>query len=640
MLRIEYKGQPYDWFNLDEMGEIVRTSDFSSTLRENIAHYFGVPFDCQAVYDEEGMLSSVSDFARALHSTRPWLRVHDIRDMDMDLQARTVQQLNEIFQDVSRSLRNFGVPAGGTLPQSKGGPREPPYDQSDSAAAGGPNDTLIQSWPSPMTCGPSPMTQRDSPVSLADAVRRENEERATSVGQGRQPYGSQREGVGPGTAGLMAGSTGGPTAGPPTGSAGATGSSDGGLAPNGFSQAPNNLSPPRIAGGGAPGLGGPGTSSFSSAPVSTWTGPAAYMPQNGSYVQPNGVLMNTFGATPGAPASWVYGAPPSLNMPTPLPHASSNGNLHPMTSSAYTGSPGKQQSLTQGLVPQLSRGPLQVPGLQQQPLLAPTMGQPMLGAGPVLRQSTPPPSAATGWPAAPLNGMVTCRSCGNTGVDLAGEPCTCPYGQRRREASTALGSASRSASPAPVAVGTRSATPPPNGAGGATAPSLAMGMSQAPVEVEVKAAPRNVTIANSAQKPLMRQLDVVLPEHQSQKDVQSVGSGGGAAAAALASTATAGGEQEAFDAVEVTISKDGGDRNQRFGFANVPTGNGRSLLVSWVDQYGLLARWNRTFPEKCISEGDRIVVVNSVKDDVEAMRDELQSDTIHMLVHRRSSKAC
>merc|ERR1719491_1216206 len=211
-------------------------------------------------------------------------------------------------------------------------------------------------------------------------------------------------------------------------------------------------------------------------------------------------------------------------------------------------------------------------------------------------------------------------------MDLAGEPCTCLYGQRRREASTALGSASRSASPAPVAVGTRSATPPPNGASGATAPSHAMGMSQAPVEVEVKAAPRNVTIANSAQKPLMRQLDVVLPEHRSQKDVQSVGSGGGAAAAALASTATAGGEQEAFDAVEVTISKDGGDRNQRFGFANVPTGNGRSLLVSWVDQYGLLARWNRTFPEKCISEGDRIVVVNSVKDDVEAMREQLQSD--------------
>lgn len=110
MLRIEYKGQPYDWFNLDEMGDIVRTSDFSNTLKENITHYFGVPIEFQAVYDEEGLLNSIVDYARAFRSIRPWLRVYDMREMIPELKEKTSQQLEEVYAEVARSRRNFCGP--------------------------------------------------------------------------------------------------------------------------------------------------------------------------------------------------------------------------------------------------------------------------------------------------------------------------------------------------------------------------------------------------------------------------------------------------------------------------------------------------------------------------------------------------
>lgn len=138
MLRIEYKGQPYDWFNLDEMGDIVRTSDFSNTLRENITHYFGVPFEYQAIYDEEGILSSMIDFSRALRSVRPWLRVYDAREMMPELKEKTTKQLEEIHAEVMRSQRSvsgwgFGtseLPLGGSFPPAQNG-QSPPRGYRD-----------------------------------------------------------------------------------------------------------------------------------------------------------------------------------------------------------------------------------------------------------------------------------------------------------------------------------------------------------------------------------------------------------------------------------------------------------------------------------------------------------------------------
>lgn len=114
----------------------------------------------------------------------------------------------------------------------------------------------------------------------------------------------------------------------------------------------------------------------------------------------------------------------------------------------------------------------------------------------------------------------------------------------------------------------------------------------------------------------------------------------------MAAQATlAGGYEEAFQSVEVVLSKEpgGGARGpgqQRFGFANVPTRDGRGLIVSWVDEVGLLYRWNRAHPDKAVHEGDRIVAVNSASDEVEAMRAQLQVDTVRMLVHRRNTSSC
>mmetsp|Transcript_142183 Transcript_142183/g.247812 ORF Transcript_142183/g.247812 Transcript_142183/m.247812 type:complete len:621 (-) Transcript_142183:108-1970(-) len=603
MLRIEYKGQPYDWFNLDEMGDIVRTSDFSNTLRENIAHYFGVPFECQAVYDEEGMLSSVADFARALHSMRPWLRVHDIREMESELKDRTVQQLNAITAEVERSLRHLGA-----VPQPGIAPVESAYE-APGRVASQPSDA--QSWP-------SPMTQKDSPVSLADAVRSANEERAMSASQ---PYASQMQGMGipTGDAGNDIGST---APGP-------------GLYSIAFTQ--NGLGHSPAISAGAPGTGALAPASFGNAPSAAWTGPT-------TYGQPSSAFMNTFGSPPSTSAPWVH-APPTLNMPT-LGSSGSNGNMYGMAavSSAYTGSPVSQLSqppVASGLgLPRLP-STTSIHQQQQQSLITaigtsglqgsaalPSGQPPMLGSavgGSLLRQATPPPGsgtpplsafsagsapAAVAWPCGPLNGM----------------------------ASAALGSASRSASPAPAAVA--GAGRPANALtsnGGFSLPSTAGVVVQAPMDAEVKSTGRS-RHAGSAGKPLMRQLDVLLPEHRPQKadapqELVAAGAGAG----------PAGDVEEAYDVIEVTISKDtsaGGERAQRFGFANVPTRDARALLISWVDQHGLLARWNRTFPEKAVSEGDRIVTVNNASDDVEAMRAELQTDTIHMLVHRRSSTAC
>merc|ERR1712007_252268 len=92
------------------------------------------------------------------------------------------------------------------------------------------------------------------------------------------------------------------------------------------------------------------------------------------------------------------------------------------------------------------------------------------------------------------------------------------------------------------------------------------------------------------------------------------------------------------DVVEVVLSKDNpaGDRQQKqyFGFANVPTPDNRGLLLSWIDHNGLLAQWNCNHPEHAVREGDRILSVNGVVDDIEAMRGQLQLESIRMIVQR------
>ena len=39
-MRSGRKGQPYDWFNLDDMGSLIHSEEFASTLKEAMARFF------------------------------------------------------------------------------------------------------------------------------------------------------------------------------------------------------------------------------------------------------------------------------------------------------------------------------------------------------------------------------------------------------------------------------------------------------------------------------------------------------------------------------------------------------------------------------------------------------------------------
>lgn len=357
MLRVEFKGQPYDWFNLDEMGELVKSEDFVNTLRENIVHYFSVPYDCQAIFDEEGMLSTAADFARALKGPRPCIKVWDVREMPQDVREQAVQKLAVAAAEVARSQRILSA-----FPGRAGAGSRP-----------------VSPWP-----------MRMSGQAEAEPV--------------------------------VACPTGGPCAGVMPHR----------LITTGLVQEPRASFADRLAVAGTP------------------PAPPHPMP----------------GFLPAAPPG-AYAMPPRPMVPA-------------------------------GVV-----GPALVPG------------------------------AGGSWVPAPMG-------------------------------------------PAPH---------PP--------------MQMEPVAV----------LPGSA--PGLRQYDVsVRPAWQD------------------------GGAPLGRDCIEVTLAKDLNDTNSRFGFANVPSVDGRHLLITWVDANGLLGRWNRACPDRAVREGDLICTVNTAMEDVEAMRSQLQHDTVRMLVRR------
>ncbi|CAJ1405172.1 unnamed protein product [Effrenium voratum] len=95
-------GQPYDWFNLDDMGSLIHSEEFASTLKENINHYFEVGFEDQAVMDEDGILVAPADFLRALQHPRPYFRVYNLRQMPPELKEQTSERLGTIAQEAAR----------------------------------------------------------------------------------------------------------------------------------------------------------------------------------------------------------------------------------------------------------------------------------------------------------------------------------------------------------------------------------------------------------------------------------------------------------------------------------------------------------------------------------------------------------
>lgn len=341
MLRVEFKGQPYDWFNLDEMGDVVKSEDFVNTLRENIVHYFGVPYDCQAICDEEGMLSSSADFARSLKALRPSIKVHDVREMPPEVKERTAHKLAVVLAEVARSQRIINA------------------FQGVSAESG--------------ACG-------------------------------------------------------------------------------------------------------------SSRPVSPW--PVRVME----------------------------------------------------------------------------------------------------------------PEAA-----------MVCPRCRNSGADIYGNPCACVVGKR-----VAAANQHKTGTP-PRPLLPYGMLPPAGlpGVGGSWVPAP-QPMPQPPI---LMGPHEPMGIALSGSGPSLRQCDMGLrPGLQDMALVMG------------------------RECVEVRLTKDPADGlNSRFGFANVPSPDGRHLLITWVDVNGLLERWNRSYPDRAVHEGDMIFAVNGAKDDIEAMRVQLQHENVHMLVRRGAS---
>jgi len=88
--------------------------------------------------------------------------------------------------------------------------------------------------------------------------------------------------------------------------------------------------------------------------------------------------------------------------------------------------------------------------------------------------------------------------------------------------------------------------------------------------------------------------------------------------------------------VEVTLTKSKEPGCERFGFANVPTRDNRALVISWVDVSGLLqTKWNLTVDQsQHVTEGDMIICCNDIQGDVEAMRAQLQENTVRLVIQR------
>jgi len=116
VLRVEVNGSLHDWFDIDEMGDFVKSQNFADTLLENIARYFGVPVESQAIYDEDGLLTTSADFSRALQRVAPMLYIYDVNDMGPELKERTVEELATINAGVEQSWKNF------RMLSSRGGP--------------------------------------------------------------------------------------------------------------------------------------------------------------------------------------------------------------------------------------------------------------------------------------------------------------------------------------------------------------------------------------------------------------------------------------------------------------------------------------------------------------------------------------
>lgn len=106
-LRVEVNGLLHDWFDVDELDDVVRSSTFQGTLKENIARYFGVPVKAQVLFDDEGLLATHADIGRALQRKYPKLYIYDISDMGPQMLAKTSKRLEALDAEADEVRRHF-----------------------------------------------------------------------------------------------------------------------------------------------------------------------------------------------------------------------------------------------------------------------------------------------------------------------------------------------------------------------------------------------------------------------------------------------------------------------------------------------------------------------------------------------------
>lgn len=118
VLRVEVNGDVHDWFDVDELGDIVRSPSFEATIRGNIAQYFGVPVEAQAIFDDDGLLTTSVDFSRALQRVSPRLRIYNIALMGPELQEKTMAELSRMAIAAEQSQRNLEQSTLAKMPEA------------------------------------------------------------------------------------------------------------------------------------------------------------------------------------------------------------------------------------------------------------------------------------------------------------------------------------------------------------------------------------------------------------------------------------------------------------------------------------------------------------------------------------------
>lgn len=531
MLRIEFKNQPYDWFNLEEMGDVVRSDDFANTLRENIVHYFTVPYDCQVIFDEDGLLFAPVDFTRSLQRMQPYFKVFDVREMPSDIREQALQKLAQLSESAGHAIRmvtDYGLKANAPC---------------SSAAHFGIAEPAVRSEPnrSPGTAG----------------------------------FGGSSAGV----AGFGGADRGG-------GSVVTFGGADGGG-----------------CGGGVRGAGGCGAAA--GVAPSAQRGPA---PSGGLCGTPRGTAGSGGAAAPSAGSAGAR-------------DRASTADGRGLSSYGQGGRFGASGTSQGGGGCAGGAEPPAPPRPAQAVVSAPAWGGPSGDKGFERDDANRDGNISRSWQASQQQdigsgggfGSGSGGGCGSRSGGCGG------YGGCGGGRLGGSGGASACGGPA--------------GTGGSAGGRSSLG------------AQASGTAAAAAARAVGR--------GGGDTSGSAGGFGGGARGGADGggrdrgtwNSGIAPDIDQVFDAdphadkskdqFEVFLDKNaGGTHNGRFGFANMPTADSKSILITWVDPDGVLGAWNSTNSRKIVKEGDIIVNVNGFHDDAEDMRNQLQLSSVRLIVQR------